>query len=663
MSKAIGIIRQLIPDIMIILGKYRTRIVFFFIGLAALAWFLARVVAKPSRAAYPCMQVAFPLASAFVIHLMAFTGSWLSYRGVKNALRQHRYFSAIVLLLAALLTFSTSLFIPLRETSGNPTSPAFHPPNEPIGEAVGIYPGRVVWVWNRFATDNECANYVDRNGILDDNDDAWFQDKNTNPLLVTQMISKGIRELTGKETDQEAWEAVFMFHNHSRGKGETGYQEGEKILLKLNRTSTNISTNLDVNTMRRNDRYDRTLLAETSPQIVLAVLRQLVNHAGVPQGAIYVGDPMRNHYQEEHETWVAEFPDVNYLGTNIYHTHVNIKGNGRTPVSISDEPLIFYSDQGSIMTNAVEDHLYSIFEEIEYLINLPMLKGHELGGLTVFPKNHYGSQARVTAAHLHGGLAKNREGYGKYRVLVDIMGSEHMGKKNLVYILDALYAGPDWGDQPVRFRMPPFNDDWTSSVFFSFDPVAIESVAFDFLRTEFNGQNPYTKKAWPNIPGCDDYLHQAACEAKWPAGIEYRPDKNGQKIGSLGVHEHWNNPVDKQYSRNLGTGNGIELLPILIESNDEQVNVGHAPSQSNMTGITVYPNPVRNKLTVASPILITGAVEIIIHDMSGNLLHKETIESKSTLQVEIQLNHLAPGSYILTLRHAASKASAVILKL
>ncbi len=29
---------------------------------------------------------------------------------------------------------------------------------------------------------------------------------------------------------------------------------------------------------------------------------------------------------------------------------------------------------------------------------------------------------------------------------------------------------------------------------------------------------------------------------------------------SLGVHEHWNNPIDKQYSRNLGRTNGIELV-------------------------------------------------------------------------------------------------------
>jgi hypothetical protein len=30
----------------------------------------------------------------------------------------------------------------------------------------------------------------------------------------------------------------------------------------------------------------------------------------------------------------------------------------------------------------------------------------------------------------------------------------------------------------------------------------------------------------------------------------------------LGTHEHWNNPTDKQYSRNLGTGKGIELVSI-----------------------------------------------------------------------------------------------------
>ena len=31
-------------------------------------------------------------------------------------------------------------------------------------------------------------------------------------------------------------------------------------------------------------------------------------------------------------------------------------------------------------------------------------------------------------------------------------------------------------------------------------------------------------------------------------------------MASQGVHEHWNNATEKKYTRNLGTGNGIELL-------------------------------------------------------------------------------------------------------
>ena len=552
--------------------EQRNRLIIYITGFLSLGWFLIRVIPKPSRASYPCMKAAFPFASAFVIYLLSVTSSWVAFRHFKQALRSNKFVIASALLILTVLAFFSSMFIINDELGANTLYFTSHAVNEPIGEPVGIFPGRVVWVWDRFATRRECTNTVNKNGVLDDGDDVWFQDKNTDQLLVTQMISTGIQELTGKLTDNEAWDEIFKFHNHTRGKGDTGYTEGEKILLKLNRTSTNIATNLDVNTMYRNDRYDRTALSETSPQIVLAVLRHLVHKAGVPQEAIYVGDLQRNHYQEEYEKYTAEFPMVNYLGTNIYHNNVRILDNGRTPVVITGSPLLFYSDNGEVMTDAGgEEHLYTIFEEIEYLINLPMMKGHATGGVTLFPKNHYGSQARETAMHLHGGLVHGRTGYGKYRVLVDIMGSEYLGKKNLVYILDALWTGPDWGDDPVKFEISPFNDDWTSSVFFSFDPVAIESVAYDFLRTEFDGNNKYTNKAFPNMYGADDYLHQAACESNWPAGITYTPDGDGVKIPSLGVHEHWNNAVDKQYSGNLGTGNGIELISVLVEN--------HAPCQ------------------------------------------------------------------------------------
>jgi hypothetical protein len=56
----------------------------------------------------------------------------------------------------------------------------------------------------------------------------------------------------------------------------------------------------------------------------------------------------------------------------------------------------------------------------------------------------------------------------------------------------------------------------------------------------------------------DNFLHEAAAGSNKEFG-PYKP--NGKPVGSLGVHEHWNNPKDKQYSRNLQPkGRGIELF-------------------------------------------------------------------------------------------------------
>jgi hypothetical protein len=49
-----------------------------------------------------------------------------------------------------------------------------------------------------------------------------------------------------------------------------------------------------------------------------------------------------------------------------------------------------------------------------------------------------------------------------------------------------------------------------------------------------------------------------------PSGTFYDADHatNTTRLASLGVHEHWNNLRDKQYSRNLGKREGIELVRV-----------------------------------------------------------------------------------------------------
>jgi hypothetical protein len=89
----------------------------------------------------------------------------------------------------------------------------------------------------------------------------------------------------------------------------------------------------------------------------------------------------------------------------------------------------------------------------------------------------------------------------------------------------------------------------------------------EFSEEDLNSTPPrYAFVMWK---GVDDHLHQAASSDWWPEGITYDPDNSGTPIGSLGVHEHWNNPNEMKYSRNLGTGEGIELLQV-----EQQGSVG-----------------------------------------------------------------------------------------
>jgi len=109
---------------------------------------------------------------------------------------------------------------------------------------------------------------------------------------------------------------------------------------------------------------------------------------------------------------------------------------------------------------------------------------------------------------------------------------------------------------PRRWKSPPFNGDWTSSLLASQDPVAIDSVGYDFLAAEYEDH--------PHKSGVDDFMHEAALADNPASGTFYDPDHSGnvKRLASLGVHEHWNNPQQKKYSRNFGKDKGIELIAV-----------------------------------------------------------------------------------------------------
>jgi len=594
-----------------------TKLLFPLIGLMSLLWFLTRIIPKPSRASYPCMKVAAPVASGFVVYLLGLLTSVFAFHKAKKYFQQSRYTIAVFFILFALVGA-----VWMTGSSDKPTyayinkTAVEQPVNQPVGEAKGIFPGRVVWVYDPEATNENCTNKWG---------DAWFLPKNNNQDVIDKMFTDALLAMTGEKTEAEAWNAAFKFFNKNHEKGDVGFEEGEIIYIKINATST-WGGNYDTNnfSVKNNKNYG---ISETNPHLVLAILRQLVNVVGVPQEDIYIGDPMKHIYKHSYDLWSAEFPDVHYLD----HSSNRV---GREIAVKSSKKVIQYSDKGQVLREGdwndatkgapiTDDALYSIYHNADYMINIPTLKGHKHAGITMFAKNHFGSHTRNDAKHLHNGLVApeqdnpRRTGYGLYRVTVDLMGHEMLGGNTLFFLMDALYPSDYEIDKPDKFLMAPFNNDWMSSLFISQDMVAIESVGYDFLYTEFTEESVKSRglEAYPQMEGTDDYLHQAADEKNWPEGIVYDPEGDGTKLTSLGVHEHWNNPVDKQYTRNLGVGDGIELYT--IDNTQTSVEKENLQVAGDFDLFQNYPNPFNPSTNIQYELKSDTRIELSIFNTLG----------------------------------------------
>jgi hypothetical protein len=545
------------------------KLIFFIMGIASTIWFLLRVIPKPSRAGYPCMQVAAPFMSGFVMYLLAVAGLTAVSRKTKLKIVNVRFGAAFMLMtgviIAMAVTPSSSEQQPVAPSTETRTGPE-DGPNKPIGEAKGIFPGRVVWIWNPDATNEK----FEHNNF--ENYDWFVSPQNNNPEVIAKMFRDGVLKLTGKKDLKKSWEAMFKFFNEKKLGKAKGYTKGEKIFIKINEGQSRwvlLKEDKDAGfaipkTIQKGQesRLKSFIPTETSPYVVIELLRELVNEVGVAQEDISVGDPMCPIWAHNYDYWVKEFPNVKYLDKNT-------TTYGRTLTKVTEKPLLIYSDKN------ITDKLYDVIENADYMITMAVLKSHGAAGVSLTAKSNFGNIGRATANHLHYSHVANRRegtptntGYHKYRVFVDLMGSKYLGQNTLFWFVEGLYGGgADETKGPVKYFMTPFNNDWCNSMFMSLDPVAIESVGYDFLRTEWDGVHKHDAvnnayESMPNAFGVDDYMHQAADSTNWPKGIKYDPDNSGKPIPVLGVHEHWNNPIDKQYSRNLKTGNGIELVSI-----------------------------------------------------------------------------------------------------
>lgn len=398
------------------------------------------------------------------------------------------------------------------------------PQHAPLGDPRGMNPGRVTWIHDRGA--------VSWDGI-----DFWWKPENYNEAAIGRMIELGLTTLTGATDAQEAWQLLFGWRNSENGK-TGGYKADQKLAIK---------TNMNGAGEYNDDTKGRVASPYGNPVLLKCLLLSLVEAGGVPPGAITVFDTCRIY-----PDYMREMCSSGKLaGVRFRHRD---EGGPLDAVADRNAPI-----QWSGPVDGETTWFPACLTEADYLINLANLKGHSWG-MTLGAKNHFGSfvnsdrRRTPAAAGLHDNIING--GMNGYSVLADLISAPQIEAKTILLILDALITAPsETGNitpSSARWQMAPFNGEYACSLFFSQDPIAIDSVGADFLVNEPNmirhNRGLGQKRAMEN------YLHEAAQLPSPPSGTAYR---HNQK--SLGVHEHWNNAHEKQYIGNREPGKGIEL--------------------------------------------------------------------------------------------------------
>jgi hypothetical protein len=286
-----------------------------------------------------------------------------------------------------------------------------------------------------------------------------------------------------------------------------------------------------------------------SPHVVYSFVKQLMDVVGIPGSDItiydasrYIGNPIYNKIRSDPN---PDYRNIKFVVKN------SLAANGRI-AAVGDASNPLYTRAGTA-------RLPQCVTQAKYLVNMALLRAHSLYGVTLCAKNHFGSTyfpsgGGWTPSPLHNHGDRDNP-MGSYNCLVNLNGHEHLNGKTLLYFIDGLYPARNQGASVIRFRT--FDNDWFSSILVSQDPVAIDSVGLDFLHAE---QNAPGTSVTDVVDNPDSYLHEMAKADSPPSGTVYDPENDGTRLTSLGVHEHWNNSTDRRYSRNLGTGEGIELL-------------------------------------------------------------------------------------------------------
>jgi len=264
--------------------------------------------------------------------------------------------------------------------------------------------------------------------------------------VVDAMTEAGLLRLTGAKTIPSAWKILVP-----------NYTPGQTFAIKVNfnnYTHGGSDPDLEINALI---------------EPVNALIRTLVM-AGVPEENISVFD-VTNAWHS------GSMPPNSFINRCLYPGVNFVYHYGNSNPFSSTEKVQFSPTGPSIQDLAIGN----VVVDSDYLINMFVPKGHPQSGVTLGFKNHLGSIDKCDKVHNY--LPSNYYFDPNYSTYIDIFKNPHFGAKTVLTVCDGLFG--QWeGVHGAPERWKTFGNDAPNSLFFSADPVAIDSVLTDLLEEE-----------------------------------------------------------------------------------------------------------------------------------------------------------------------------------
>jgi len=273
--------------------------------------------------------------------------------------------------------------------------------------------------------------------VIISQDSAVFQDDSIDQIVVNRMITTGMTKLMGTPDAKSAWEMLF---------------QGDDIV------------GLKVNGLAGRG-------ASTHPEIAYGVVEGL-KLAGIPEEHIVIWDKANR--------------DLKRSGFKINTGKRGVKCFGTDALrgGYESEPS-FAGQVGSLFSTILSRHCTAI-------VNVPILKDHDLSGVSISLKNFYGA--------IHNPNKYHQNNCNPY--IADLNTHPYIKEKVKLTICDALI--------PQYHGGPSFKPQWLwkfGAIMISLDPVALDAVGADIIEKK---RHEHGMKSLREAGRPPEYIHTAA---------------------------------------------------------------------------------------------------------------------------------------------------------